>query len=105
MTLPKIGTRVDIISEHKDNVPGRVVGSGFLHDGDTINVVALVALDRGHYTPDSSQYISTIPVHPDNFTVVPTCNRCEGRLDADGFCPDETCPYSDHLQTATYTEG
>ena len=27
-----------------------------------------------------------------------TCKRCGSQL-ADGFCPDKTCPFSDHLQT------
>ena len=32
------------------------------------------------------------------------CKRCESELMADGHCPDETCPYSDHLQDETFTE-
>ena len=32
------------------------------------------------------------------------CQQCGSSLTQDGYCTDETCPYSDCLQTATYTE-
>jgi hypothetical protein len=33
-----------------------------------------------------------------------TCKRCGTSLNSKGFCEDETCPYSDRLQTQTFTE-
>lgn len=34
-----------------------------------------------------------------------TCQRCDGEIDAQGHCKDETCPYSDHQQSDILTEG
>ena len=33
------------------------------------------------------------------------CKRCGSDLDEKGYCKDETCPHSDHLQNETWTEG
>jgi len=33
------------------------------------------------------------------------CKRCGTPLQEDGYCSDETCPYSDHLQHETFMEG
>ena len=27
------------------------------------------------------------------------CERCGSAIDAEGFCEDATCPFSDHIQT------
>ena len=33
------------------------------------------------------------------------CKRCGTSLDKKGYCGDETCPHSDHLQDETWVEG
>ena len=33
------------------------------------------------------------------------CRKCGTPLDSDGYCGDVTCPYYDHLQDETWTEG
>lgn len=33
-----------------------------------------------------------------------TCRKCGTNIDEDGFCRDETCPYSNHWQHSKYTE-
>ena len=35
----------------------------------------------------------------------PVCKKCGSHLDEKGHCSDVTCPYSDRLQTETFTEG
>lgn len=35
----------------------------------------------------------------------PCCQRCSSKLQDDGRCPDETCPYSDRQQGESFTEG
>lgn len=32
-------------------------------------------------------------------TASPTCDRCEMPLNEEGYCTDDTCPFSDHKQT------
>jgi hypothetical protein len=34
----------------------------------------------------------------------PFCKKCGSNLTKDALCSDETCPYSDRLQNATFTE-
>lgn len=34
-----------------------------------------------------------------------TCQKCGTDLDQRGYCLDETCPYSDYLQTENFTTG
>ena len=33
------------------------------------------------------------------------CKKCGTDLDYEGFCGDETCPFSDRMQDDEYTEG
>jgi len=33
------------------------------------------------------------------------CKKCGSTLNDEGFCDDETCPYSDRQQNESYTEG
>jgi len=33
------------------------------------------------------------------------CKRCGTDLDKNGYCGDETCPHSDHLQDESWVEG
>jgi len=33
------------------------------------------------------------------------CKRCGTVLNKKGYCKDETCPHSDHLQNETWVEG
>lgn len=34
-----------------------------------------------------------------------TCKKCGTPLNKKGYCKDKTCPYSNHLQDESFTEG
>lgn len=34
-----------------------------------------------------------------------SCKKCDSDISESGYCEDETCPYSDHKQDETWTEG
>lgn len=36
--------------------------------------------------------------------VIAACRRCGTLLSANGYCNDQTCPYSDHQQDGSWTE-
>ena len=54
--------------------------------------------------PSCDKEIDTAKVVPENESP-PECKRCGTDLDKKGYCKDETCPHSDHLQNETWVEG
>jgi len=60
--------------------------------GQVAQVVEAFGID-----PENSDSVKGIPATD--------CRKCGTPLDGDGYCGDETCPYSDHKQDETWTEG
>lgn len=88
-------------TELRNFLDGYTDGEGTIQ-GDP-SIIAAEAVAAGLVDDDDNRRRQH-PKDRNDATTSETCQRCGSPLD-DGLCTDETCPYSDRSQDATFTEG